>query len=56
MPWPKGFKFSEEHKRKISLGVLGKNKGQKRRPLSEEHKEKIRLTKKGKPSPTKGNM
>lgn len=41
IPWNKGKKQSEEHKRKISIALKGKNTWMKGRRLSEETKKKI---------------
>ena len=49
----KGKTFSEEHKRKISEGLKGKNNGMYGKHLSEETKQKMSKALKGKPkSPT----
>ena len=47
MPRKKGFKHSEETKKKISERLKGK-------PKSEEHKKKMSIMRTGKPSPKKG--
>ena len=39
--------MTEEHKKNISIGSIGKHKG-KRGPLTEEHKRKISESNKGK--------
>lgn len=41
--WKKGRKFSQEHRRNLSLSLKGKNKGRK---FSKEHREKLSLIKK----------
>jgi hypothetical protein len=43
----KGYKHSEETKKKIGLANSIALKGKKRHPLSEEHKRKLSLSKKG---------
>ena len=53
MSLPKGFKHTEETKKKISLAHKGKSNWHKGRTLTEEHKRKIGESNKGK---TKGRI
>lgn len=53
----KGYKQTEEHKRKIGDALKGRSnswKGVKRGPMTEEHKQKVSLAKKGQSSWNKG--